>query len=422
MGYFTALSELDAECASFAGGKGAMLGELIKRKGGLTHPTEVPSGTVLCKEAFEEWMQSAGVTDSGITAALNSIGKDTKKLEQVVGLLHGKLAATPIPEKVVLDLLQFKQGPLAVRSSGIGEDGGISSFAGQHDTILNCTDIPKGVKDVWLSAFNPRALYYRVTKDMTSTPIRQAVVIQEMVKPTIAGVAFSADPRSGDRKTAMVEYVQGLGDKLVSGEVTPKRLLIGHDDITATGNLHVVAKTVVELEHMFGWPVDMEWAWDNKLFMLQARPITALPKAYDPALIEKIKYEHEVYGLPIMMGERLAPGTIGAAGFITREQCHYALEHPDNPKGYSALSKRILLVPFTTPDDLPWMEKVAGIVVDEGGITSHAAIVCRELGKPCIKVDDIAKIEHSRDGYSQEYTLMDGDIGALYKAGIEVVL
>ncbi|HEX5725657.1 MAG TPA: PEP/pyruvate-binding domain-containing protein, partial [Longimicrobiaceae bacterium] len=111
-------------------------------------------------------------------------------------------------------------GPVAVRSSAVGEDGGRSSFAGQFETVLG---VPahdeaaawRAVRRVWASAFHPRALAYR--RERGEGGGAMAVVVQRMVEPAAAGVAFSADPVTGDRATAVVSAVYGLGEGLVSG-------------------------------------------------------------------------------------------------------------------------------------------------------------------------------------------------------------
>ena len=357
-------------------------------------------------------MYSAGITDERIAQALNVIGKDFVRLEAATQLLQNKLTATQLPLALLKELTKLPKMRYAVRSSGVGEDGLELSFAGQHKSYLNCKTLHQYVRNVWLSAFNSRALYYRVINNLIHVPIRQAVIIQEMVEPEIAGVAFSADPRSGDRDVVLIEHVQGLADNLVSGSVTPIRNVFRHDSaFIENDRLQVIAKTTIELQHIFGWPVDIEWAWRQQLYLLQIRPLTALPKAYDPGLVIKIALEHDVYGDPLYIGESLTQGSAEVLGFITREQANETLQ---TTTGFT-LSKRILLVHFTTPDDLPIMEKVAGIVVDEGSITSHAAIICRELGKPCIKVLDINMIQHNNEGYTRSLFYFDGGRGTIYK-------
>tara|TARA_R100000306_G_C4320008_1_gene114672 strand:+ start:49 stop:753 length:705 start_codon:yes stop_codon:yes gene_type:complete len=173
---------------------------------------------------------------------------------------------------------------VAVRSSGIAEDGAKASMAGQHDTYLNCgeSDLVKRIDDCWLSANNPRAVAYREENGITEDRI--AVIVQRMIDPLYSGVLFTADPVDGDTSRFVVEYVEGTGEKLVSGEVIPfsfdmSRHSIQWEDVGEqefhTPTLHAYAS---EIDHHFGCPQDIEWCVDRdyKLWILQARPITTL--------------------------------------------------------------------------------------------------------------------------------------------------
>lgn len=412
-------NEINKSYANECGGKGSMLGELTALASSLSMHAEVPSGFVFTADLFGQWLTSAGVKDENITAALNHAGTDINKLKEISTLLRNKLKEQALPNEAADIITQYTGDFLyAVRSSGIGEDAGESSFAGQHDTFLKT---PRGkilerTRDVWLSAFGERALFYRVKHGLTANPIRQAVVVQRMVDPEIAGVAFSVDPRTGSTKHALVEYVKGLGDKLVEGSVTPESIMFDKAG-TKIPEKHVavpaVAKAVIELEKILGWPVDMEWAWrDNTLFLLQARPITALPEALPEDKLKGLMLVHSKWGHPLVVGEAFSNGEITALGYITREQAIAALKDSKEEKSFE-LPYRVLAVPFTTPDDLPVMEKVAGIVVTEGGLTSHAAIVCRELGKPCIKVSSLKDLGIKED-FELKPILLDGDNGCIY--------
>ena len=173
---------------------------------------------------------------------------------------------------------------VAVRSSGIAEDGLTASMAGQHDTYLHCgeSDLVKRIDDCWLSANNPRAVAYREENGITEDRI--AVIVQRMIDPLYSGVLFTADPVDGDTSRFVVEYVEGTGEKLVSGEVIPfsfdmSRHSIQWEDVGEqefhTPTLHAYAS---EIDHHFGCPQDIEWCVDRdyKLWILQARPITTL--------------------------------------------------------------------------------------------------------------------------------------------------
>jgi len=210
---------------------------------------------------------------------------------------------------------------VAVRSSAPDEDGAAHSFAGQLESFLFVppAEVPARVADVWRSAFRASVLEYRREQGLPAVPTPPAVLLQRMVHPDRAGVAFSADPSSGRRGVAVVSAVRGAGPALVDGEVDGDTYRV---DRTGTirdrticpqaraarpapdtdGGLHWEslgdegdrpaltddeARTVAELarraERRFGRPQDVEWAWaDDTLYLLQSRPITELAGRPDP--------------------------------------------------------------------------------------------------------------------------------------------
>lgn len=393
--YTIDFKDTNAQHVNDVGGKGAMLGELMRLAPTFSVPMSVPDGFNIYASAFGEWIHSAGMKDENIALALKTIGKDPIGLEAMSKAAIAKLSTHPVPESLVKELKgRDWKGSYAVRSSAIGEDGDEASFAGQHDSFLNVktfNGVVEAIRNVWLSAFEPRALYYRCVNDKITEPLRQGVVVQNMVAAEMAGVAFSVDTRTGSRRHGFIEYVKGLGDKLVSGEVTPehysflKEALEEPNDVVST-----VAAAITELEHVFGWPADVEWAWDGKLQLLQIRPLTAIPDELSTTQIDSMELSHVEYGAPITIGQALARGQATVRGFISREQARLMLKEK-NPRW--KMEQRVLLVSFTTPRDMEVLEKVAGVVVSKGGVTSHAAIVCRELAKPCMRVDSMVEFE-----------------------------
>ena len=204
-------------------------------------------------------------------------------------------------------------GPIAVRSSGVGEDSKDTSFAGQHETHLNVRnfeDLVASVASVWRSARSEAVLAYRRYHDIAGDPAC-AVVLQVLIEPDVAGVMFTIDPISGaDRR--VIEAAWGFGEAVVSGLVTPDHIhldpagnvlelrlgikkyalrsgkaggLETHEvlgpllsecclDKTHFSRLNELA---AQVEHAFGLSQDIEWAFaDDVLFLLQARPVTAL--------------------------------------------------------------------------------------------------------------------------------------------------
>ena len=176
--------------------------------------------------------------------------------------------------------------PLAVRSSGVEEDSAEASYAGLFTTVLNVrgdTALLNAVRECWKSAFNPE-----VTSYSNGQPPQLAVLIQPMVPATAAGVAFTADPITGERGCVVIGAVTGIGERLVSGAVTPDRWVIRGDDAHQdsaeeqaidAAQARSIANMAQRVEaELGGWPQDIEWALlDEKVILLQARPITALP-------------------------------------------------------------------------------------------------------------------------------------------------
>lgn len=194
-------------------------------------------------------------------------------------------------EQVKQGLQRLGAGPFAVRSSGREEDGADSAHAGQFDTELNvaAADVAAAAHRVWKSGFSETLAQYRQAKGLSGAPQPPAVVVQVMVEARAAGVAFSADPVSGDRTVVVVSAITGLADKLVGGEADGDSYRIGAHGETLDAELVGAAPVLSEAERgevaalarraaeHFGRPQDIEWAFDaSGLHMLQSRPITTL--------------------------------------------------------------------------------------------------------------------------------------------------
>jgi pyruvate,water dikinase len=210
---------------------------------------------------------------------------------------------------------------LAVRSSASDEDGAAHSFAGQLESYLNVppADVAARVADVWQSGFTERVLAYRRERNLPGPPAPPAVVVQRMVVPRAAGVAFGADPVTGRRGHAIVSAVPGLGSAIVSGEAdadtwsVDRRGAIVSRQVAAKRRMHVadpsapggiraadvpeplaecpslsdeevlaVARLARASGRHFGRPQDIEWAIGDRLYLLQSRPITSLTTRPDP--------------------------------------------------------------------------------------------------------------------------------------------
>ena len=186
---------------------------------------------------------------------------------------------------------------LAVRSSGSDEDHADQSFAGQFETFLNVTaaDVPEHVRKVWESAKSERVVAYRRERGLPPEIHPPCVIVQRMVDARVAGVAFTADPVTGRRGVTIVSAVAGLGDALVSGETDADTWHVERDgSLTVTTaqagkpclrdeEVRAVVRLAREVEEFFHRPQDIEWAMEgDRLFLLQARPITSIGGLTDP--------------------------------------------------------------------------------------------------------------------------------------------
>lgn len=181
---------------------------------------------------------------------------------------------------------------LAVRSSGIGEDGNENSFAGIFDTLLYVkpSELSEAVRNVYSSKNTSVTSMYSGARDVKV--VDMAIVVQEMIDADFAGVAFSVNPIEQDRKVGLIEIVRGVGESLVSGKIKPTSLRInritGMHRILQEGTdtieqkqleqiIALVSEALWRIDELYKKPVDIEWAMKSGvLYLLQARPITTL--------------------------------------------------------------------------------------------------------------------------------------------------
>ncbi len=200
------------------------------------------------------------------------------------------LAADPPRAEIGAAYEQLGGGVVAVRSSATAEDSEAASFAGQQETYLHvegADDVAARVVDCWASFFTERALFYRSRKGSLED-LGMAVVVQRMVEPDKSGVLFTVDPVQRRRDQMIVEAVFGIGEQVVSGEVTPdhyvlsragevKRDRLPNGGVLEPDEVRHLAELGVELEQRFGGPQDVEWALaGGELYLLQSRPVTTL--------------------------------------------------------------------------------------------------------------------------------------------------
>lgn len=256
---------------NLSGGKGASLASMTHN--GLP----VPPGFVITSAAFADAVDAEAliryIQNEDLDAARQVVSQTQPPRELIKGLYD-----------------QLPPGSVAVRSSACAEDGDDASYAGQQETYLFVDDfdtVMTRVVDCWLSFFSERALFYRLHKGSLDD-IAMAVVVQRMVDATKAGVMFTVDPVTGRRDRIVVEAAYGVGEHVVSGEVTPdyysldrkgaiKRSRIVDQQVMSEPELAQLVELGLHLAELNGSPQDIEWAFDDTgLYMLQSRPVTTV--------------------------------------------------------------------------------------------------------------------------------------------------
>ena len=312
--YVLDFQEIDQTQVAFVGGKGARLGELSRIEG-----IRVPAGFCVTTDAFQRILAEAPSIDDRFDRLSRLKLDDREAIRALSAEIRRALEGTAIPEDVASAITRplvrlGEQAAYAVRSSATAEDLPTASFAGQHDTYLNIVDpaaILLHVSRSWASLFTERAVTYRLRNGFDHRKVHMAVVVQQMVFPQAAGILFTVDPVTSNRKVASVEASFGLGEALVSGlvnadvykvrdgevvtkAVATKQLAIHASPASGTQEQTIEAERqeqpaltdaqVVRLAQLgrrveahFGRPQDIEWCLvDDGFEIVQSRPITTL--------------------------------------------------------------------------------------------------------------------------------------------------
>jgi pyruvate,water dikinase len=312
--YVLGFQEIDQTQVALVGGKGAHLGELSRLEG-----IRVPAGFCVTTDAFQRIMAEAPSIDARLERLSRLKPDDREAIRALSAELRRTLEGVAIPDELAAAIT----GPLArlgehaayaVRSSATAEDLPTTSFAGQQDTYLNVVGpaaILQHVSRCWASLFTERAVTYRLRNGFDHRKVHMAVVVQQMVFPRAAGILFTADPVTSNRKVASVEASFGLGEALVSGlvnadvykvrdgevvakAVATKRLAIHASPAGGTQQQAIeperqqqpaltdaqvvrLAQLGRRIEAHFGRPQDIEWCLvDDGFHIVQSRPITTL--------------------------------------------------------------------------------------------------------------------------------------------------
>lgn len=316
MAFIKPFIEIGKEDAGIAGGKGASLGEMTQAG------IPVPPGYVVLASTFEEFIDKTNLNVE-INAVLDTVKhEEMQTVEQASEKIQALIMNAKMPEDIAEDVMKhFKElGAefVAVRSSATAEDSASAAWAGQLDTYLNTTEdkVLEKVQECWASLFTPRAIFYRFEKGLHDTKISVAVVVQKMVASDASGIAFSVHPVTEDRNQLIIEASWGLGEAIVSGQVTPDSFVVTKEpreildkgiatkergmyrkagggnewqDVPAEKKdiqtltdeqVFALAETVMGIERHYGFPCDIEWAMEaGKIYITQSRPITTLSSA-----------------------------------------------------------------------------------------------------------------------------------------------
>lgn len=434
--------EIGKEDVGLVGGKGANLGEMTKMK------LPVPPGFFISAQAYFYFLEKNNLNDR-IKKILSYLLPDDPQTYQVASDKIKKLFETSrIPRELCLEIMKayLKIGsrlghPLvAIRSSATAEDLPEASFAGQQISYLNVkgeSNVVNKVKDCFASLFEPRAIFYRDQNKFEHLKVGLSVVIQKMVQSEISGVMFTIDPVTNQKNRILIEAIYGLGEYIVQGTVTPDRYLIDKNSLKIlekeiakqtiqlikVGSLNVqtrvpkkkqekqkltksqiedLARTGKRIHDHYYFPHDIEWAIEKgKIYILQTRPVTTTLKTENrkQKTVEEGKEEK-----PILIGQPASPGIgTGLVKIISSAKEINKIKKGD-----------VLVTRMTTPDFVPVMKKVNAIVTDEGGQTSHAAIVSRELGIPCV----VGTKEATKVLKNENLITVNGSTGEIYKARV----
>ena len=438
MKYCYWFNELNHSNLSIAGGKGANLGEMTQA--GLP----VPNGFVISSNAYFKFLDKSSLKNK-IKSELEHLDtSNSEKLQVASEKVKTSILSADIPKDIAEQILVFYKElsgihnrKVAVRSSATAEDLPDASFAGQQETFLNVIgddEILEAVRGCWASLFEARAIFYRQDKGYDHFKVGIAVPVQLMIQSEVSGIMFTVNPITNNSEEISIEAAFGLGQPIVSGEVTPDQYMVSKNgyklidkqiikqtwQLTEFGNLPIsleyqkkqklsdknitkLAEIGAKIEKHYKTPQDIEWAMQkNKLFIVQSRPITTLKIAETTLELDKENLDSHF----ILEGLAASPGIgIGKVVIIKNKSEIGKIKEGD-----------VLVTEMTNPDFVPAMRKAVAIVTDKGGRTSHAAIVSREIGVPCVVGTSLAT-HILKNG---EMITVDGKNGKVYEGSVKM--
>jgi len=431
-------NEVTKDDINIVGGKGANLGEMTRAG------IPVPPGFVVTADAYFDFIEESKL-EEGIRNLLQPLdSNDSKQLQQIADQVKQLIMKSGMSDKLAGEIresyIKLGRGLVAVRSSATAEDLPTASFAGQQSTFLNIEnedEVVLAVQECWASLFEPRAIFYREQQGFDHFKVGIAVPVQKMVQSQSSGVMFTLEPVSSDRSKIIIEAIYGLGEAVVGGEVNPDLYIIDKDGPRIStkkigeqewqliknpdgrgdeANIKValspssrkqqkisdddimhLAKLAKQLEDHYEFPQDIEWAKeDEQIFIVQTRPVTTIR--------ETVEETPEVEAPVLLTGASASPGMASGPVKIV-----YQASEIDK-----VAIGDVLVTGMTTPDFVPAMKRAVAIVTNRGGRTSHAAIVSRELGIPCV----VGAEKATTTLIDGQIITVDGSRGSVYEGKI----
>lgn len=311
MEFIRIFSKLSKNDVSIAGGKGASLGEMTNAG------IPVPDGFVILSSSFEKFIEETDL-DVEIDSILHKVKhEDMRTVNKASEEIQALILNADMPNDIAIEIKKYfdrlEARYVAVRSSATAEDSSSAAWAGQLESYLNTTNnsLLENIKKCWASLFTPRAIFYKFEKELHKQKISVAVVVQRMIESEVSGIAFSVHPVTQDRNQLIIEAGCGLGEAIVSGQITPDSYVVekeprriidkniakqdkglyrkknggnewkevkkGETQKLSDKEILHLSELLLKIEKHYDFPVDIEWAKEkSNFYIVQSRPITTL--------------------------------------------------------------------------------------------------------------------------------------------------
>lgn len=468
--YIRFFDDLRSKDTAEVGGKNASLGEMISQLG--PKGIHIPAGFATTAQAYWDFLDQSGLREK-LSKLLSDLDKENfsnlknigKKARDMVmkAELHNELVESI---REAYDKLEEKEKNLqsvAVRSSATAEDLPEASFAGQHDSFMNVQGKDKTVeacKKCFASLFTDRAIKYREHNGFDHMKVALSAGVQKMVRSdqASAGVGFTIAPESGYEQVIFLTGAWGLGENVVQGAVnadefyifkpslkkgmraiiskklgSKKKMMVyasgkgnkteedqditnidtpkdkQHKYVLSDDEVNTLAIWSMEIEELYGRPMDIEWAKDGEtgeLYIVQARPETVHSSKKEKSKLKQytLKEQGKVITTGNGIGDKVTKGT---ARILSSPKEADKLQEGD-----------VLVTEMTNPDWDTIMKKASAIITNSGGRTSHAAIVARELGAVAVVGTENAT-DTIKDGQEVTVSCAEGKTGKIFEGALE---